>query len=61
MERKKLQYTVSTVLTREEYHELQRYIRAGDKSVSATLRALLVPQIHALVTARETAHGLGNR
>ena len=61
MERKKLQYTVSTVLTRDEYRELQRYIKGGDKSVSATLRALLVPQIRARVTAQEQGHGLGDR
>ena len=57
MERKRLQFTVSTVLTRDEYRELQRLIKAGDKSVSATLRALLVPMIHARVTAGEPAHG----
>jgi hypothetical protein len=52
MRKKRLQCTVSTVLTPQEFRELKRYVRAKDKSTSAVVRDLLVPLIRERVTAQ---------
>ena len=53
MKRTLRKHVVSTVLTPREYAELRRYVRTEDKSTSEVLRALVVPMIHARVTAQE--------
>jgi hypothetical protein len=61
MRRKLVQHTVSTVLNTKEYRELLRFVREKDVPTSRALRELLVPMIHARVTAQEQDHGLRAR
>ncbi len=56
---KRLQ-TASTKLTPQEYRELQRYARGEDKTLSDTMRDLLVPMISARAQMGQ-GHGLGDR
>ena len=45
MRKRKLLYTVATVLSRSEYRALQRYVTTQDKSTSEALRELIQWQV----------------